>query len=374
MTSVLSTKQRVTKVQQYDRLLTIQWSDASESSFHYFWLRDNCRASWCKVSGQREVDPRLIPMDVTPNRVTINDRGQLEILWRHDNHLSTFELDWLRQHSYSNGEGYSRGQRVLWDSTFDPEKGAIDYQQLQDNGALRNWLRGFQTYGVAKIHNVPEAPQQVVEIAKRISYIWGSCHDISYTLDGSTAESDYVANTHKFIGLHTDDPYFNPSPPVQVLHCLRNATSGGERLLADGFNVAEVLREQYPEYFRLLSQTPIKFRWKDYEDLVPVIQLDWRGELEQIRFSNQSFQPLRLSMEITEAYYEAYRCFSELLVSDRFQIQYKYKPGELNIIDNYRILHGRTEFSADGSRHFVGCYIGRDALYSHLTVDLAIAN
>ena len=25
--------------------------------------------------------------------------------------------------------------------------------------------------------------------------------------------------------------------------------------------------------------------------------------------------------------------------------------------------------AADGTRHFVGCYIGRDALYSHLTVD-----
>ena len=45
-------------------------------------------------------------------------------------------------------------------------------------------------------------------------------------------------------------------------------------------------------------------------------------------------------------------------------------PGDLFIVDNRRVLHGRSDFKADRRRHLQGCYADRDALHSLLrTID-----
>jgi trimethyllysine dioxygenase len=40
-------------------------------------------------------------------------------------------------------------------------------------------------------------------------------------------------------------------------------------------------------------------------------------------------------------------------------------PGQCLVVDNQRVLHGRTAF-AGGVREMVGCYIGRDEYESRL--------
>ena len=42
--------------------------------------------------------------------------------------------------------------------------------------------------------------------------------------------------------------------------CIQNVpTKGGENEFADGFHVAEVMRRDYPEEFRILTNTPVQF-------------------------------------------------------------------------------------------------------------------
>ena len=42
--------------------------------------------------------------------------------------------------------------------------------------------------------------------------------------------------------------------------------------------------------------------------------------------------------------------------------------GEMYIVENRRVMHGRTGFSGGGARHLQSCYIERDELVSRLTV------
>jgi alpha-ketoglutarate-dependent taurine dioxygenase len=49
-------------------------------------------------------------------------------------------------------------------------------------------------------------------------------------------------------------------------------------------------------------------------------------------------------------------------------VRFKLEPGDLFLVDNLRVLHGRTGFSAAGQRHLQGCYADRDSLYSRLAV------
>ena len=54
--------------------------------------------------------------------------------------------------------------------------------------------------------------------------------------------------------------------------------------------------------------------------------------------------------------------------SPEFQVRFRLDPGDLYIVDNTRVVHGRTEFVAEGNRHLQGCYADRDSLFSRLAV------
>jgi gamma-butyrobetaine dioxygenase len=44
-----------------------------------------------------------------------------------------------------------------------------------------------------------------------------------------------------------------------MLHCIKQSTEGGENEFSDGFHVAEQLRKDDPEAFRILSKTLVGF-------------------------------------------------------------------------------------------------------------------
>ena len=45
-----------------------------------------------------------------------------------------------------------------------------------------------------------------------------------------------------------------------------------------------------------------------------------------------------------------------------FKIEFKLMPGDLLMMDNYRLLHGRTAYNPnEGKRYLQGCYIDYDS-------------
>src|SRR5918995_1308546 len=79
----------------------------------------------------------------------------------------------------------------------------------------------------------------------------------------STAEASDLAYTSLPLDPHTDNPYRDPVPGVQLLHCLVNETAGGLSTLVDGFAAARALADRDPDAFALLSRTPVRFRYQD---------------------------------------------------------------------------------------------------------------
>ena len=63
-----------------------------------------------------------------------------------------------------------------------------------------------------------------------------------------------------------------------------------------------------------------------------------------------------------DLYYRARKKLSDLYNSEKFRIQFKLEQGDLLMMDNYRLLHGRTEFDInEGNRFLQGCYIDFDS-------------
>jgi gamma-butyrobetaine dioxygenase len=158
-------------------------------------------------------------------------------------------------------------------------------------------------------------------------------------------------------------------PGFQLLHCLSAAGYGGETVFVDGMAVAERLRAHDPDAFTALSQIPIRYR---FEELAltnerTMLDIDTQGEFRAIHYDEHSIAPLPLKGPRLKKYYPAYRELSELVRDPARSVGYGLQAGDLVLLDNTRILHGHTAFSA-GARHFQGCYLDADGLYSALAL------
>ena len=100
----------------------------------------------------------------------------------------------------------------------------------------------------------------------------------------------------------------------------------------------------------------------------PPIDVNARGKIREVRFSNRHMQPLRLDGAAVTAFYASYRRFAELICDASAQFTFKLRPGDCVIFDNTRVLHSRTAFEAAGPRHLQGCYADLDSLASSLAV------
>jgi gamma-butyrobetaine hydroxylase len=328
---------------------------------HALWLRDNCPCSECRhASGQRLLDTRSLPDDLSVVAVegcTVSFS---------DGHVSGFDPDWLRANA---GEAPARARR-LWGAEIQEELPVAHYDDVAAGwAALRDWLAAVDELGFAILTGGPTEPGTVTRVAELFGFVretnYGRLFDVKTIINPTN-----LAYTGLGLGAHTDNPYRDPTPTLQLLHCLASSADGGENTLVDAFRVAHDLPR---DDFELLARTPIRFRYTDAETQLeaetPVISLDARRVVQAVHYNTRSAQAFRLPEHVIGRYYEAYQRFGRMLEAPGYRIQFKLGAGDLFIVDNLRVLHGRTQYAATGGeRHLQGCYADRDGLRSRLAV------
>lgn len=347
--------------------LALGWPDGRQGRFHAVWLRDSCPCPECRhPSGQRLLDSVAIPDDVSLASVTAGN-GAVDVVFA-DGHEATFADGWLVEQVAPPAPR----PRRLWDAGVARELPLERYEDVAAGGeALCRWLAAVDELGFAVLAGGPTEPGTVTRVAELFGYVretnYGRLFDVRSVVDATN-----LAYTGLGLGAHTDNPYRDPTPTLQLLHCLSSSAGGGENTLVDGFRVAEELRSRDPAAFAVLARTPIRFRYADVDTELEaertVLELDERDELRAVRFNTRSAVPPRLAPEASTVFYTAYRAFGRLLGSADYVIRFKLEPGDLFIVDNERVLHGRTGYSEAGERHLQGCYADRDGLRSRLAV------
>jgi len=354
------------------RWVRVYWDDGTISRYHHVWLRDNCPQLRHPATGHRTVDTAQIPQDCRPSAAEVTAADALRVTWSHDGHVSTYESAWLMANDYSNGARNSHPASVLWSAADADAIPRADYAEIVgDTSARARFLDGFARYGLGLLGGVPCVPGAVLEVAALFGEVrttsWGKVFDVRSVVDANS-----LAYTNMPLVCHTDEAYRDPVPTVQLQHVLRAAASGGESTLVDGFRLATDLRREDPEAFRLLATTVLRFRFADATTKLvsdaPVIDCFPDGRLRAVRFSNHSATPFLVGFDEMESFYAAYRKFGAMRESARYQLRVTLGPGDLYMVDNRRVLHGRTGFAASGARHLQSCYIERDELMSRLAL------
>jgi gamma-butyrobetaine dioxygenase len=314
------------------------------------------------------------PQDLAPRAASIDPEGCLSIEWK-DGHLSRYDPGWLRAHAYDKDSRaerqQARPQSQRWKA--DLQLPVFEYQALmEDTETLLQWLLAVRDIGLTQVRGVPTEPGSLTQIAKRISFIRETNFGVLFNVQ-SKADADSNAYTAFNLPLHSDLPTRELQPGLQFLHCLVNDVVGGESIFVDGFAIAEALRQEDPQAFRALCDIPVEFRNKDrhsdYRCLAPIIALDARGQVSEIRMANFLRGPFDTAPELMPTLYQAYRRFIAMTREPRFRLIRRLNPGELWCFDNRRTLHARNAFDpASGARHFQGCYVDRDELLSRILV------
>jgi len=354
--------------------------------FPAVWLRDNCPCPDCVAPGTTQKVKDITDM---PNGVaithTVHADDSVTVTFAPDQHRSAFSRSWLAGNAPggdSDPDERTEDAKELWlAADLEPSTGRFPQaswpRYLGEPAERIRALEAVLRVGFVLLRGVPAEPGAVLEVAASFGFVretnYGRLFDVRVEFEGPAPGN--LAYTSRAIRPHTDNPYRDPVPTVQLLHCLRAAGQGGETGLVDGFAAAGALRGTDPASFGTLTGTPAPFGYTDKETELracqPLIELSPRGRVRGVRFNNRSMGPLRGSYAGITAFYAAYRRWAELLAEPGRQLNLRLAPGDCLVFDNTRVLHARTAFSLSAGspgRHLQGCYADLDGLASTLAV------
>ncbi|MFW8593087.1 2-trimethylaminoethylphosphonate dioxygenase [Cribrihabitans neustonicus] len=359
------------------RFLTVSFADGSSHRFHAVWLRDNALDPETRApgNGQRLITIGDIPEDTRISTAAVDD-GALTVTFAPEGKTTTFPGAWLKNHAYDVDRDTEFGRSPegveTWDSRLSAP--AYDWEAVQsDPAAKRDWLAAIARLGFAKLENGPVREGALIDCVELFGFIRETNYGRHFEVRTEVNPTN-LAFTGLGLQAHTDNPYRDPVPTLQILYCLENSAEGGDSIVVDGFRAAERLREDDPEGFALLAGYPARFEYKGSDGVHltsrrPMIELSPDGEMTGIRFNNRSSAPfVDVPFEKMEACYAAYRRLGEIIDDPEMGVSFKLEPGESFIVDNTRVLHARLGYSGSGSRWLQGAYADKDGLLSTLNV------
>lgn len=345
--------------------------------FHALWLRDNARdaATRSPGNGQRLITILDIPAETRVGEARMVN-GMLSLRFEPEGKVIDYDGDWLAAHAYDDvrqrSAGWTGPAIERWESRLLNRVPSESWGQVTtERAALGRWLAAVRRYGFAVMTGTPTEPGTLCKVAELFGYVretnYGRLFDVRAEVNPNN-----LAYTNLGLQAHTDNPYRDPVPTLQILACLENSVDGGDSIVVDGFKVAERLQAEDPRSFALLSRHCVRFAYEGSQGVRlrskrPMIELGPDGELIAVRFNNRSAAAFTdIPFDEMDAFYAAYRRFAELIEDPAMEVTFKLKPGELFIVDNTRVLHARKSFSGSGKRWLQGCYADKDGLLSTL--------
>ena len=123
----------------------------------------------------------------------------------------------------------------------------------------------------------------------------------------------------------------------------------------------------------MLTTTPVTYRVHDEKTALQceakIIEVNDRNEATRVRVNPFSIQPFYVAPDKMMDFYAAYQKFGQMMKDDAYKLTVKLEAGNLLLIDNSRMLHGRLGYdNSGGERLLQGCFSEQDDFWSKLAV------
>ncbi|XP_015523409.1 trimethyllysine dioxygenase, mitochondrial isoform X2 [Neodiprion lecontei] len=351
----------------------------------YQWLRDHCRCDECynDTTNQRKLSILDFPPDIFPREYNLSDRV-LDVIWD-GGHRSKYQISWLVKNARFLGDNQEQKiTPVPWFKLPDVARVELNSYMNTDAG-LSEVLSSLLRYGVAFVTHVDATIAATEKVITRMAPVQKTFYGEMFEIHNGEFEDDSdvtpkldtalpldAAFSNNYLDAHTDNTSWSDAAGLQVFHCLKPATKGGETILVDGLNVSMLIKQQSPESYERLTRMPISATYIDpgqhHTHVDPLLKLHpVTKELLQIRFQLYDRTVLRtLPYDHIQQHYHDLRLLASVIADKSGETLVKLVPGEVVFIDNWRVLHGRTAYS--GSRLLTGGYVARTDWRSRATV------
>ncbi len=142
--------------------------------------------------------------------------------------------------------------------------------------------------------------------------------------------------------VHRDGKYVQLLPPkMLLLQCWQSAVSGGASILIDGQRVYDDLAEHNPRHLKILSTKGCVTYCRDDQiamDRAVFEELADGTIMMRFRYDSAAY----VADWAVEAFHHLQKNY---FASSKYQGRLKLQAGQVIVIDNYRMLHGRDSFS-----------------------------
>ncbi len=356
------------------RQVHVTFADGQCRSFASQWLRHCC---WCPECGNPADGIRFTTVasfaaDIAPTLAETVD-GDLVITWP-DDHRSTYGSDWLAVNAYDDK---ARQRRAAWrPTTWRTELTdcfpTVDWADASDGGAGQlDAYRLLRDYGIVRIANLGTEPEQTEQLANLVgpiheTTVYGRIYDVR-----AEPVAKLGAKTGMAQAPHIDDAFYYSPPGIDIFHCLANTDVGGMSTYVDGFAIAESLQSEAPAAFDALTTLPVTHVRRHPGEInmrsrSPLIRLDEFGHPSGVRYFDRALGPPDVSPDDIDRLYDAIRAFSNRMHSSEFTATIRVEAGQGVLIDNHRVMHGRTAFDPASGRHIRLCHVPRDEFHGRL--------
>jgi gamma-butyrobetaine dioxygenase len=359
--------------------LALQWGDGRTLRFHAIWLRDNALDAETRSpqNGQRLVTLQQIPADTRIAAAEVT-QDELAVTFAPEGKTVHFPAAWLLAQAYDGRPqqrpGWTAPEIETWDAALSAHLPDGDFEAISKNpDALKHWLALVRRYGVARLTGGPVESGALLQVAALFGYVRETNYGRWFEVRAEVTPTN-LAYTNLGLQAHSDNPYRDPVPTLQILYCLENSVEGGKSCVVDGFRAARRLRDEDARAFDLLTRYCARFDYAGSADVHlaarrPLLELAPDGELIAVRFNNRSAAPVTdVPYEAMADYYAACRRFGEIVDDPAMAVSFRLQPGDSFIVDNTRVLHARRAYTGSGQRWLQGCYADKDGLLSTLRV------
>ncbi|OWZ61083.1 trimethyllysine dioxygenase [Cryptococcus neoformans] len=367
--------------------ITIKQPDQDDLQYDHFYLFDHCRCPQCfhPHTKQRLKTLSQIPSDIHPTAVALSTSG-LHVTWSTPfAHTSFFPAGFLKRvadETKLSEHVDSQDDRTLWNFEISKSPPYVEYDDImsqqvhQHEQTVLQVLNKVHRFGFCFVTGVPIDAKETETLIKSISPIRHTHYGGFWSFTADLAHGD-LAYSAQSLPAHTDTTYFTDPAGLQIFHLLSHPSpgQGGKTLLVDGFHAASQLSAVDPASYSVLSRLPIPAHASGTKGTLlrpqisfPVLRHDECGRLAQVRWNNEDRGIIGHGWSATEVrhWYQAAQRFESLVKSEQAEYWVQLNPGTMLIIDNWRVMHGRSEFT--GSRTMCGAYIGADDWHSRRAV------
>lgn len=340
--------------------------------FHAQWLANACCTNGFSKSSDNSPFNQQI---CTIKSAKKSPNGDLLIEWSNSDKTSNFPSLWLKtigtivakpnfnvtetKHviKYWNAKSITIPEvewgLIMGDNTTE--------QQIQEQ--VIDMLINDSSFGIIKVINLPpadiESERQTKDtlITKLLNKVFGNVFfhtrrganktfNVS-TIKNSRAELLDNYDVKKVLLPHTDHAHYIHPAMVMGLYALEGSSIN---TWLDGFIALEILKQEDPESFRILCNTPLCFgRIANYYTPAlyqanidtPITLYPGSQRIRRIKWHPHLIGWINSSFNEYPKAFTASQKLQQIMMRPDIQIKLEMKPGDLYIWNNFRILHGR---------------------------------